>query len=139
MLEKVKVSFGRLTVKIGLCAAILCFISQYMTWLTEDERSTSLAGLIAEEPDFFEGLPAMLIGGVLWIAVCFLLNHPKLTLIGVLPLLVILLAMLTTASGFGYGLGMGVFLYIIALVVCVVMAFATKKIKREDKFNEKTK
>ena len=72
----------------------------------------------------------MLIGGILWIAVCFLLNQPKLSLIGNLPLLLVWLVLLMVASDYGLDLGIGFFLYIIALVVCVAMAFATKKIKK---------
>lgn len=127
MLEKIKISFGRLTVKIALAAVIIVFISQYLPWLTEGNKSQSLAQAFAEKPDYFIGFPIILIGGVLWIGVCFLLNHPKLTLVGFLPLLLVWLVMLMTASDYGLNLSVGFFLYIIALVVSVVMAFATKK------------
>lgn len=136
MLEKIKTSFGRLTVKIALGAIIIAFISQYLPWLTEGTRSQSLAEAFAEKPDYFVGFPVMLIGGLLWMAVWFLLNHPKLTLVGVIPLLLVWLVMLMVASDYGLNLGMGFFIYIIALVLCVVMSFMTKKIKKNPSKNK---
>lgn len=130
MLEKIKVSFGRLTVKIALGAVVVAFISSFLPWLTEGTKSQSLMQAFAEKPDYFVGFPLMLIGGLLWIAVWFLLNHPKLTLVGVFSLLLVWLVMLMVASDYGLNLGMGFFLYIIAVVICVVMAFMTKKIKK---------
>lgn len=130
MLDKVKLSFARITVKIALAALVLAFISQYLPWLTEKSHSQTLAEAFAEKPSYFVGFPQMLIGGILWIAVCFLLNHPKLSLIGNLPLLLVWLVLLMVASDYGLDLVIGFFLYIIALVVCVAMAFATKKIKK---------
>lgn len=132
MLEKIKSTFRLVTVKIALCAVILCFISQYLPWLTEGKHSQSLAEAFAEKPDYFVGFPVMLIGGILWIAAWFLLNHPKLTLVGVLPLMLVWLVMLITASEYGLNPGVGFFLYIIAVIVSAVMAFATKKIKKKD-------
>ena len=81
MLYKVKLSFARITVKIALAALVLAFISQYLPWLTEKSHSQTLAEAFAEKPSYFVGFPQMLIGGILWIAVCFLLNHPKLSFI----------------------------------------------------------
>lgn len=130
MMEKVKLSFGRLTVKIALVAVVFTLISPFLPWLTEGDRSQSLMQAYAEKPDYFVGFPLMIVGGVLWIGVWFLLNHPKLTLVGVLPLLLICLVMLMTASDYGLNLGIGFFIYSIAVVVSAAMAFATKKSKR---------
>lgn len=127
MMEKIKMSFGRLTVKIALAAVIICFISQFLPWLTEKKQSMSLVEAFAEKPTYFAGMPIMLIVGLLWVAVWFLLNHPKLTLVGIVPLVLVALVLLMTASDFGLNLGIGFFLYVIALIVCVVMAFMTKK------------
>lgn len=134
MLEKIKVSFGRLTVKIAVGAAIAALLSQYLTWLTDGRHTQSLAQAFAEKPDYFVGFPFILFGGTLWVAVCFLLNHPKLSLVGLVPLQLIWLAMLMTASDYGLSLGAGFFLFIAAMIVCVVMVFKTKKIKTE--FND---
>lgn len=131
MMKTVKLSFGRLTVKVALGAVVLAFVSQYLPWLTEGSKSQSLAQAFAEEPDYFVGFPIMLVGGIIWIAVWFLLNHPKLTLVGILPLLLVWLVMLMTASDYGLNLGMGFFIYIIAVSVSAAMAFATRKMKKE--------
>lgn len=130
MLEKVKMSFERVTVKIALIAAVLGYVSQYLPWLTDKTHSQSLAQAIAEKPDYFIGFPIIMIVGFLWIIVCFLLNHPKLALVGWLPLNFMWLVMLMTASDYGLNLGMGFFVYIIVQIVCLVMVFMTKKIKK---------
>lgn len=127
MLNKIKMSFGRLTVKIALGAVVLTFISQYLPWLTDRTHSQSLAEAFVEKSSYFAGMPVVLIIGLLWVAVWFLLNHPKLTLVGILPLIFIWLSLLATASNYGINLGIGSFLYIIMVIVCVVMAFLTKK------------
>lgn len=127
--DKIKMSFGCLTVKIALAAVILTFVSIYLPWLTDRTRSQSLAEAIAAKPKYFAGMPVVLIVGLLWIAVWFLLNHPKLTLIGVLPLSFICMSMISTASNYHINLGFGFFLYILMIIVCVVMAFLTKKKK----------
>lgn len=131
MLEKVKMSIKRPTVIIALVAVILGYVSQYLPWLTDRTHSQTLAQAIAEKPDYFIGFPAILLIGFLWVAVWFLLNHPKLTLVGILPLQFIWLVMLMIASDYGISLGLGFWVYVIMQIVCVVMVFATKKIKKE--------
>lgn len=131
MLDTIKNSFSKVTVKLALAAAVVIVASLYLAWLQEGELSESLVEAIAEKPDYFAGVPQLLVAGVLWIVVWFLLNHPKLTLIGVIPLLLVWAIMLMTASDYGLDLGIGFFIYILALVVCVAMAFATKKTKKK--------
>lgn len=129
MLEKMKLSFGRLTVKIALGAAAIAFISQYLPWLTDGRLSQSLASVFAEDPEYYVGLPTLLAGGLLWVALCFLLNHPKLALVGILSQIFIVLAMVMTASKYDLHMGFGFFIYSIAVVTCIVMVFLTRKIK----------
>lgn len=131
MLERIKMSFSRLTVKIALGAVVAAFISKYLPWLTDKTHSQSLAQAIAAKPDYFTGVPTLLMVGLLWVAVWFLLNHPKLTLLGDAPLLLVWLGMLMTASDYSLDLGIGAFLFILAVAVCVVMAFMTKKLKKD--------
>ncbi len=131
MLNKIKMSFRRLTVKISLGAVVLAFISQYLPWFTDRTHSQSLSEAFVEKPRYFAGMPVVLIVSLLWIAVCFLLNHPKLTLVGILPLLYIWLSLIATASNYSLSLGIGFFLYTIMLIVCIVMAFLTKKQKND--------
>lgn len=127
--EKIKMSFKCVTVKIALAAVVLGALCPFMPWLTEGRYSMSMTQAFAEKPGYFTGMPAMLIGGLLWIAVFFLLNHPKLSLVGNAPLLIIWLVFLMTASDFGLNLGVGSYLFLIAVIVCIVTAFMTKKVK----------
>ncbi len=131
-MEKIKASFSCVTVKIALVADLLCFVSIFLPWLTERGHTMSLTEAFAEKPSYFVGMPVMLAAGLIWVALWFLLNHPKLTLVGVLPLLLVALVMVMTASDYGLALGIGFFLYVIGLIACVVMAFMTKKIRKTD-------
>lgn len=130
MLNKMKLSFERLTVKIALGAAVIAFISQYLPWLTDGRLSQSLASVFAEDPEYYVGLPILLVGGLLWIVLCFLLNHPKLALVGTLPQIFTVLVMSMTASEHDLHMGVGFFVYSIAVVICIVMVFLTRKIKK---------
>ncbi len=129
MLNKMKRSFGRPTVRIALVAVVLALVSLFLPWLSRGELSTSLMGAYLEEPEYFMGLPAVILCSLLWLAVCFLLNHPKLSLVGILPLLFAWFGILLIAGEVEAKLGIGFFIYFIAAVVCVVMAFATKKLR----------
>lgn len=130
MLETVKASFSRMTVKISLGAMVLCFISRYLPWLTDRSHSQSMVEAFAEKPSYFVGMPIMVIGGILLVAALFLLDRPKLTLIGDAVLTVVWLVFLMTASDYGLDLGIGAFLYLIAVIACVVMAFLTRRMKK---------
>lgn len=131
MLEKVKMSVKRPTVIVALIAVVVSYVSKYLPWLTDRTHSQSLAQAIAEKPGYFKGVPELLILGLLWVAVCFLLNHPKLTLIGIVPLQLVWLGMMVIAIDYGISFGMGFFVYILMQIVCLAMVFATKKIKKE--------
>lgn len=136
MTEKIKTTFGIVTVKIALGAVILCFISLFMPWLTEGRLSMTLIQAFQEKPSYFAGMPALLAVGLLWVAAFFLLNFPKLTLVGDVPLLVVWLGLMVTASDYGLTLGIGSYLYLILVIVCIVMAFMTKKIKKDGGANK---
>lgn len=126
----IKTSFNKLTVKIALGAVVLCFLCRYLPWLTEGKQSMSMVEAIEEKSSYFAGITAVLIVGFLWVIVFFLLNHPKLTLIGDVALLVVWLVFLMTASDYNLNLGFGAILHLILVIACIVLAFLTKKTKK---------
>lgn len=129
-MECIKVSVAKKTVLIALAAAVVCFITRWLPWFTYGSYSMSMAGAIAEKPSYFAGVTLMHTVGVLWLLVFFLTNHPKLSIIGVLPLIFLWMSMLFTASDYDMGVGFGAYVYILTVVVCIAMAFATKKTKK---------
>lgn len=133
MKNKIQTSWNRRTVKIALGAVALAFISQFLPWMTTpgllEEETASLIGIYTADTSFFAGVPMVLLVSLLWIALWFLCNHPKLTLIGVIPLLFVWFGFLLIGGKYGAKLHIGFYIYFIAVVVCAVMAFATKKIK----------
>lgn len=129
MLKTIQVSLKRLTVRIALGAVVLIFISQFLPWITARGQSMSMMAIYTQDTSFFAGVPAMTLLSLLWIALWFMLNHPKLTLIGVLPLLFVWFGFLLIGGKYQASLGIGFFVYLISVLACAVMAFATKKIK----------
>lgn len=129
MLKTIQVSLKSLTVRIALAAAVLIFISQFLPWISSRGQSMSMIEIYTQDASFFAGVPAVTLLSILWIALWFMLNHPKLTLIGVLPLLLVWFGFLLIGGKYEADMGIGFFIYPIALLICVIMAFTTKKIK----------
>ena len=121
-MEKIKETWKLVTVKIALAAAVLALVSLYLPWYTRDNLSQTIMQAIKERPDYYVGALPVVVIGALWTAAFFLLNHPKLTLIG--------LAFVMEASGRGISLGMGAYLYAVMVIALIVCAFATKKIRK---------
>lgn len=130
--KTIQASLKRVTVKIALGAVALTFISQFFPWLTARGQRMSLMAIYTQDASFFTGVPAIILCSLLWIAVLFLLNHPKLTLLGVFPLLFVWFGFLLIGGKYEAPLGIGFFIYLIAVLTCIVMAFATKKIKADE-------
>ncbi len=128
-MKTIETSFKRLTVRIALGAVILSFISQFLPWLRTGSLSSSLIGIYTANASFFAGVPMVVLVSLLWIAACFLFNHPKLTLIGDLPLLFVWFGFFLIGGKYQASMGVGFFVYLIAVLLCIAMAFATKKIK----------
>ncbi|MDO4327353.1 MAG: hypothetical protein Q4E24_15230 [bacterium] len=128
-MKTIQISLKRLTVRIALGAVILAFISQFLPWMKTGNQSQSLIGIYTADTSFFAGVPMVLLLSLLWIAGWFLLNHPKLTLIGIVPLLFVWFGFLLIGGKYQASLGIGFFVYLIAVLTCAAMAFATKKIK----------
>lgn len=133
MLKMIQVSLKRLTVRIALAAVVLIFISQFLPWITARGQSMSMMAIYTQDTSFFAGVPVVTLLSLLWIALWFMLNHPKLTLIGVLPLLFVWFGFLLVGGKYEADMGIGFFIYLIAVLICVIMAFATKKIKEKNK------
>lgn len=83
---------------------------------------------IETDPDFYNGFLTVIVISLIWSTAFFLLNHPKLTLIGTVPAFLCGLIIVLAAGDSPASLGSGAILYMIATVALIVMAFATKKI-----------
>lgn len=131
-MEKIKASVSIRTVQIALGGLAVCIISIFLPWLSASawgiSVNLSMVDAFQDSPEWFEGMPALLAVGLLWMLVLYLLGHPKIALIGVVPLAIVWLGMFVTADEYGFSLGTGAFIYLIGLIVCVVMSFMTKKI-----------
>lgn len=127
MIEKVKMMWKVLTVKIGAAAVAVSFISLFLPWFTYKDMSQSVMQAIHADPDYFTGLlPAMVIA-MLWIVFFFLTNHSKLTLLGDAVLLFVYAGMAIEGFDRGLSAGVGSYLYLLAVLVCIICAFLTKK------------
>ncbi len=129
-MEKIKETWKLITVKIAIGAAVLALVSLYLPWYTRDNLSQTVMQAINERPDYFVGALPVVIIGALWTAVFFLLNHPKLTLIGDAALMFMFLAFSMETWGRDISLGMGAYLYAVMTIALIVCAFATKKIRK---------
>lgn len=129
-MEKIKETWKLITVKIAIGAAVLALVSLYLPWYTRDNLSQTVMQAINERPDYFVGALPVVIIGALWTAVFFLLNHPKLTLIGDAALIFMFLAFSMETWGRDISLGMGAYLYAVMTIALIVCAFATKKIRK---------
>ena len=130
MFETVKKSVRRVTVIAALVLAVLCFVSLYLPWFTLNGESQSVMEAVKADPDFFTGLLPTIILLLLWVAVFFLTNHPKLTLVGALALLPIGATLVYAGQDRGLGTGFGTYIYFLAAIGFIVCAFATKKLKK---------
>jgi hypothetical protein len=118
------------TVWVALGAVVLAVISIYLPWLTYRKETASLIEVIESDPDFFTGFLPLIFIGLAWNVAFFLLNHPKLTLLGNLPVFFCGLIMIIAIGETPADLGFGAILFMIASVTMIVMAFATKKIRK---------
>lgn len=131
-MERIKASVSIRTIQIALGGLAVCIISIFLPWLSASvfgiNVSYSMVEAFRVEPEWFEGVPALLAVGLLWMLVLYLLGHPKIALIGVVPLAIVWLGMFVTADESGFSLSIGAFVYLLGLIVCIVMSFMTKKI-----------
>lgn len=125
-----KKTWKKPTVLVAWGAVVAAFLSLYMTWGQQDGITASFMALIKEDPEFFQGVLALTVVGLLWSALFFLLNHPKLTLLGDLVSAFCGFAMSFSLVDIGVDLGFGAILFFLAIIVLIVMAFATKKIRQ---------
>ena len=129
--EIIKKSAHRVTVIFALAAVALSFVSLYLPWFTLDNMSQSVMQAVREDPDFFVGLLPAIVIALSWIAVFFVTNHPKLSLLGVLALLFLGVALIIAGVDRGLGIGFGGYLYMLLNLVFIGCSFATKKMKKD--------
>lgn len=127
MMDKVKGTWSLLTVKIAIGAVLVSLVSLYLPWFTYGGQSQTLNEAMKADPDFFVGAMPVMIAAAIWIVVFFLLNHPKLTLLGDVAMLFMYAAFAVAADDRNLNQGVGFYLYLVAAIVCIVCAFATKK------------
>lgn len=132
MLEKIKKSWSLLTVKVAVVALLVSIVSLYMPWFTYDNLSQTVMQAIHADPDFFVGALPVLFIAVLWVLIFFLINHPKLTLVGDAVLIFMYAGFVIAGKDRNLNQGAGAYLYLAAVIVCIICAFATKK-QREEK------
>lgn len=133
MIENVKKSWSVVTVKVAVCAAAAALISLFLHWFTYKDEGMSLIEIVRESPEYFKGVLPLFLLGIVWVAVFFLLNHPKLTLLGDVLLLFMYAAMALEGANHGLSMGVGNILFLIAVIACVVCAFLTRKRKKNGK------
>lgn len=133
MIEKVKMMWKLLTVKIGVVAVAVSFISLFLPWLTYRDISQSLMQALHADPDYFAGLLPAVVIAMFWIVFFFLTNHSKLTLLGDLVLLFVYGGMAIEGFDRGLSAGVGSYLYLLAVLVCIICAFLTRKQGRRRK------
>lgn len=129
-MEKMKVCWKMATVKISVAAVILAAVSLFLPWFTFMGLSQSMMDAISADPEFFTGFLPVLIIAMLWVVVFFLLNHPKLTLVGDAALLFVGVGTMILGMDRGLNPGLGAGLFVVAVLVCIVCAFLTKKQRR---------
>lgn len=129
-MEKMKQSWSVVTVKIAVIAVVIALVSIFLPWFSRDNMSQTLKQAVDADPEFYVGILPAIVVGAIWIVLCFLLNHPKLTLVGTVVMAFCGLAVVVLAMGWNLSLGLGTWFYLLAVVVCVVCAFATKKIRK---------
>lgn len=132
MLEKIKISWKVLTVKIGVGAVVISLLSLFMPWFTYNNMSQSVVQAIKADPDFFAGVSPIFAVSMLWVVGFFLTNHPKLTLVGDAALLFLYAGFAIAGSDRGLSAGVGSYLYLLMVFVCIVCAFLTKKRKKTE-------
>lgn len=126
-MEKVKVCWKIITVKVAVVAAVLAAVSLFLPWFTYMGLSQSMMDAVAADPEFFTGFLPVIFIALLWIVVFFLLNHPKLTLVGDAALLFVGVGAIILGKDRGLSVGMGAWLFVLAVATCLICAFITKK------------
>ena len=130
-MDRIKASVATRTIQIALGGVAVSLISIFLPWLTASafgiKVSYSMPEAFHANPTWFEGVPIILIVGILLTVGLYLFRFPKLALIGIAAMAFVWVAMFMTADEFGFKLGFGAYLYAIALIVCIVMSFLTKK------------
>ena len=126
-MNKIKKSWRTPTVKIAVIAVLAAIACLFLPWLKGEDITLSLMTAVRENPAEYTGVLPLIMVSALWVIFMFLLNHPKLTLVGDLPLIFILAGFFILDSDSETKPGFGRYLYLAAVLVCVICAFLTRK------------